>query len=384
MGTLSYVLITPYTVAKSRTGGVIARLLSRAHGLELAGAQMVEPDAAFVVDYAELLRRQALPNPSALASYVETHFAPHPASPRRALLLLFRGEDVCAALTQICGRLYREHRSADDIEGETIRDTYADLIVSAEDAEKFDYFEPAILTPRTDRDARDDLALFARLLKGAGNIIENIPAPPGEKKERTLIIIKPDNWTYASARPGEILDMFSQTGLKIIGVKVSTLSLVQALEFYGPVEEVLREKLSPLFGKKARELLEREFSLPLDAGVEKALCESFGAAYARDQFYQIVDFMSGHRPDRADSRPVKCMIVVYEGADAVRKIREVLGPTDPTKAPAGTIRREFGSSVMVNAAHASDSAESFQREQAIVRINENHSLSFIEDYLGQR
>ncbi len=48
---------------------------------------------------------------------------------------------------------------------------------------------------------------------------------------------------------------------------------------------------------------------------------------------------------------------VYQGVDAVRKIREVLGPTDPSKAPPGTIRREFGSTIMVNAAHASDSPE---------------------------
>jgi hypothetical protein len=41
-----------------------------------------------------------------------------------------------------------------------------------------------------------------------------------------------------------------------------------------------------------------------------------------------------------------------KGVDAVRKIREVLGPTDPSKAPPGTIRREFGSTIMVNAAHA--------------------------------
>jgi nucleoside diphosphate kinase len=76
------------------------------------------------------------------------------------------------------------------------------------------------------------------------------------------------------------------------------------------------------------------------------------------------------------------MILVYEGEGAVDKIREVLGPTDPLKAPGGTVRREFGSNVMVNTAHASDSTESFQREQAIVRINENGLKAIIDEYSG--
>ena len=78
---------------------------------------------------------------------------------------------------------------------------------------------------------------------------------------------------------------------------------------------------------------------------------------------------------------VKCMALVYEGKDAVRKIREVLGPTDPTKAPEGTVRREFGTDVMVNSAHASDSKESYERESKVIRIDENDLGSIIEDSL---
>jgi nucleoside diphosphate kinase len=56
--------------------------------------------------------------------------------------------------------------------------------------------------------------------------------------------------------------------------------------------------------------------------------------------------MGGTRPDRcpveqmANPGTVKCMILIYEGEKAIDKIREVLGPTDPLKAPGGTIRRE--------------------------------------------
>ena len=60
------------------------------------------------------------------------------------------------------------------------------------------------------------------------------------------------------------------------------------------------------------------------------------------------------------------LVLIYEGPDAIARIRKALGPTDPSKAPPGSIRREFGSNVMVNAAHASDSEESVKREMDIL------------------
>ena len=74
-----------------------------------------------------------------------------------------------------------------------------------------------------------------------------------------------------------------------------------------------------------------------------------------------------------------CMILIYEGENAISKIRDVLGPTDPNAAPDGTIRREFGSSIMINTAHASDSIESYNREKEIVRIHENSLSSIIKN-----
>ncbi|MDD4573137.1 MAG: nucleoside-diphosphate kinase, partial [Sphaerochaeta sp.] len=54
---LSYVLVTPYTVAKSRTGGVLSRLLSRI-SLELVGAQMIAMDLKIAQDYASIIRNR--------------------------------------------------------------------------------------------------------------------------------------------------------------------------------------------------------------------------------------------------------------------------------------------------------------------------------------
>jgi nucleoside diphosphate kinase len=378
---LSYVMVTPYTVAKSRTGGVIARLLSRVD-LELAGAQMIVPDEAFVTEYSQILRDQNAPNTlTLLADYVEQNFISGGRS-HRVLLLLFKGEDACRKLSDICGALHPENRTIESLTGETIRDTYADLITDPQNPEKVSYFEPAVLTPRNQKDADKDLALISRFLKGRENIVVNMEYPDPSKIEKTLVILKPDNWTHASSKPGTIIDMFSRTGMRIVGIKVHQFSLEEALEFYGPVEDALKGKLAPIFGQKAAEILENEFSITLSEQTKQALAESFGKEYAQSQFRDIVEFMSGKRPGGSgDSKPVKTMILVYEGEGAIQKIREVLGPTDPLKAPSGTVRREFGSNVMVNTAHASDSTESFIREQAIVKIHENSLAAIINEYL---
>jgi nucleoside diphosphate kinase len=161
------------------------------------------------------------------------------------------------------------------------------------------------------------------------------------------------------------------------------------MDFYGPVEAALKEKLSANYALKAQELLENEFGVKLSQEMLGILNSDLGAQCARDQFYQILEFMSGKRPGIYTSEEmikpgdIKCMIMVYEGENAVKKIRDVLGPTDPTQAPDGTIRREFGSSIMVNTAHASDSAESYEREQKILRINHNNVVSIIREYLSK-
>jgi nucleoside diphosphate kinase len=388
--TISYVMVTPYTIAKSRTGGVLSRLLSRLD-LELVGAQMIAPDEAFVTEYAGALRKQNLSSDvTLLADYVEEHFVPSEGRKHRTLLLLFRGENPCEKLTAICGHLYPEHQQFDFITGETIRDTYADLILSPEDPAKVTFFEPAVLTPRDQIWADRDLEMFSRFLKGKENIIQNINYSDPSQIEQTLVILKPDNWQYASSKPGTIIDMFSKTGLRIVGIKIHRFSLAEALEFYGPVEGALKKKLAPDFGKKARELLEEEFKFPLSKETEEALTNTFGIEYAKHQFGRIIEYMSGTKPENClpedvhNPGAVKCMILIYEGEKAVQKIRDVLGPTDPLKAPGGTVRREFGINVMENTAHASDSPESVEREKAIVKTSENSMGPLISAYLASK
>ncbi|OGV33782.1 MAG: nucleoside-diphosphate kinase [Lentisphaerae bacterium GWF2_45_14] len=387
---ISYVIITPYSLMKSRTGGIMARLLSRTD-LELVAAKILAPSAEFAYQYAQLLENTiGKHNERAgriLADYVRENFSPLSDGRReRILMLLFKGEDACRKLYTIVGGL-PSHREKDTFTGETIRDTYADLIINPDGAVK--HFEPAVLTPPDEQSSRDKLKLFMDFAEKEPNVVENI-AGSEDTHQRTLTIIKPENWRHPSTKPGNIIDIFSRTGLRIVGCKLYQMSIAEALEFYGPVQGVLRKKFATAIAEKVRGIIESELGLKLDEGVLPKLTDAVGLPYADDQFYQIIEFMSGSKPcdcpesDKGKPGKVKCLVLIYEGKDAVTKIREVLGPTDPSKAPSGTVRSDFGRSVMVNTAHASDSPENAQREMKIVKIDSNDFCRIIKNYLEQK
>jgi nucleoside-diphosphate kinase len=126
--------------------------------------------------------------------------------------------------------------------------------------------------------------------------------------ERTLAIIKPD----ACAKPGatgEILRRVEDAGLAIIGMKRMQLTEQVAQGFYA----VHRER--PFFG-------------------------------------DLVAFMT--------SGPV--VVVCLEGQGAIKKWRDLMGPTNSNEAPKGTIRGDFGTDIERNASHGSDAPETAAKE----------------------
>lgn len=128
--------------------------------------------------------------------------------------------------------------------------------------------------------------------------------------QRTLSIIKPD----ATAKPGaagEILARFERAGLTILAMKRMRLSEELARGFYAVHKQ-------------------------------------------RPFFADLVKFMT--------SGPV--VVSVLEGPDAVQKHRDLLGPTNSTQAPKGSIRGDFGSDIERNAAHGSDAPETAKIEIA--------------------
>jgi nucleoside-diphosphate kinase len=76
--------------------------------------------------------------------------------------------------------------------------------------------------------------------------------------------------------------------------------------------------------------------------------EGFYAVHRERPFFSgLTEFMSGG----------PCVVLVLEKDNAVKAWRDLMGATDPEKADAGTIRKEFGASVGENATHGSDSDE---------------------------
>jgi nucleoside diphosphate kinase len=349
---LAYVIVTPYSMRKSRTGGIVGRLISRT-GLDLVGGRMFAPGAELSRRYADTIVTETDARHRAtqqlIREYVLKNFTGERNGQRpRALFLIFRGPDAVERIRNVVGHIVHERTS-----GETIRDTYGDYIT--DDSGKVAYFEPGVVTVFDPDAVERDLKLWSEFSDSDGGILDYaVPFPSGAQIEKTLVLIKPDNFRFPNLRPGGVIEVFSRTGLSIIGFKVHRMTVAQAAEFYGPVLPVLEKKLGPKSG--------------------------------RENWESIIEFMAGKKPsecppeERDAPGTEKSIAIVYQGVDAVRKIRDVLGPTDPAKAPPGSIRREFGQTIMVNAAHASDSIENATREMAIVRIDENNFKPLIENF----
>src|SRR5438552_8759664 len=349
---LAYVIVTPYSMRKSRTGGIVGRLISRT-GLDLVGGRMFAPGAELAKRYAETIVTETDPRHRAtqelIREYVLKNFTGETNGERpRVVFLIFRGPDAVEMTHRTVGHIVHERTS-----GETIRDTYGDYIT--DDTGKVTYFEPGVLAAFDPKAVERDLKLWAEFSDSDGGILDHsINFSAGAKIEKTLVLIKPDNFKFPNLRPGGVIEVFSRSGLHIVGFKVHRMSVAQAEEFYRPVLAVLEKKL--------------------------------GAKSGRENWESIVEFMAGRKPSECppEERDIpgteKSIAIVYQGEDAVRKIRDVLGPTDPAKAPPGSIRREFGQTIMINAAHASDSAENAKREMAIIQSDENNFKPLIENF----
>src|SRR5437868_12259454 len=156
---LAYAIITPYSLHKSRTGGILTRLLTRT-GLELVGARMFAPSAELVKKYSEETISANDPQDRKIQEliykYINQNLAPDTKTGRRrrVMMLLFQGEDAVRKTRSVIGNLNPERRG-----GETIRDTYGDLIIDENDQVR--YFEPAVLAAPTTDEAKAKLRLWA-------------------------------------------------------------------------------------------------------------------------------------------------------------------------------------------------------------------------------
>ena len=125
--------------------------------------------------------------------------------------------------------------------------------------------------------------------------------------QRTLAIIKPD--AVANKSAGQIIARIEASGLEIVGMKRIAL--------------------------------------------DERLARGFYAVHKQRPFFaDLVRFMT--------SGPV--VVLVLEGADAIRRWRDLMGPTNSAQAPKGTIRGDFGTDIERNATHGSDAPETAKLE----------------------
>jgi nucleoside-diphosphate kinase len=121
--------------------------------------------------------------------------------------------------------------------------------------------------------------------------------------QRTLTIVKPD--AVAKGVAGQIIGRFEQAGFKILAAKLVHLTAEQAAGFY---------------------IVHRE----------------------RPFYRSLCAFMTQG----------PCLVMLLEADNAITRLRDLMGATDPAKAAEGTIRRQFAASIEANAVHGSDSPES--------------------------
>jgi nucleoside diphosphate kinase len=385
---LACVLINPYPIRKSRTGGIIARYLVRTD-LKLVGARIFGASRKLAEEFADYLGKYDPADPEKcklFSNYVRRAYTPDEAAgrPHRSMLLLFEGDNAVRKIFEVTGSIRQRWCS-----GQTVRDTYGDLLRDPKTGH-VEYFEPAVLVGATPEVVGEILQLWLKYMPTDSGIVRGAhDVVSGDEIEQTLVMLKPDNWRQPSLRAGNIMDLISGTGLRIVGIKKFSMSVDQAEEFYGPVRESLKKVFKRFGAVRAAQALSREFGFPVDAQPLDGLCDYLAPLFAEREFESIVEFMTGFRPSNClpeeRKRPGReeCLAIVYEGVDAINKIRDILGATDPLKARPGSIRREFGTNIMVNAAHASDSVENARREMRILDVaNDPHFEELIRSYYG--
>ena len=116
MNELAYVLINPYSIRKSRTGGILARYLSRTD-LRLVAARMFGPSRTMAERYADAVRNRSDGVPEIdelIADYVIKEYAPNKPTgrPHRCMCLLFEGEDAIRKIWEVTGSVSLRWRLA--------------------------------------------------------------------------------------------------------------------------------------------------------------------------------------------------------------------------------------------------------------------------------
>jgi len=197
---------------------------------------------------------------------------------------------------------------------------------------------------------------------------------PGKSRSARWSSSSRNKFRFPTGRPGNVIDFFSRTGLFHCGDQGPSESVAQAIQFLRTGRDVLRSKLWRHGWKSsATGVGKRIWLRHLPGGAAAALACSCGPLYGDYQFDNIVRFIVRPHPRRMPSRlPGTARHrdvhrLDLRGSGCGRQDSQRARPHRSLQGAAWLHPPQFGSTILVNAAHASDSEENAVREIGIIQ-----------------
>ncbi len=294
---LAYALVTPYSLHKSRTGGILARLLWA--NVKLVAARMYAPgpDLEFIERYCDAIydpsgRQTPLGFQKLLIEYVVENFGKPNVREisNRMALLVFRGPNAVEDIADAVGHISQH------VQGDNVRGTFGDyfrerrervvedpryrdrkqLLRKYEKLQEADlqelrneFFEPGVLTGITPEMNEAHLKLFRNhAYSDGGFVLDALDRVDPREIETSMVVLKPESFRHRNPLPGNLIDFFSRTGMFITAIKVLELSVEEAKEFYSAKLDQFREQLKGMVAERARIIVDRARLLGRQAAEE--------------------------------------------------------------------------------------------------------------------
>lgn len=283
---LAYALVTPYSLHKSRTGGILARLLWADVRLVAARMFAPHPDSDFIQRFCDAMydpeeKDITLVYQKMLIEYVVDNFTlPNERGiSNRLMLLLFRGPNAIADIADAVGPVTQRVR------GDDVRGTFGEFVQTAAPAagrprmrdqrnkmllrypalqqielpeRRKEFFEPAVLTGRSHRLTHEHLKLFLdNCYKDGGDVAWSVASLKEEPAETSLVILKPESFRHRDPLPGNLIDFFARTGMCITATRMLKMDQERAKQFYGAKLDQFRRVLGKMISGRARQLIQR-------------------------------------------------------------------------------------------------------------------------------
>ena len=294
---LAYALATPYSLHKSRTGGILARLLWTNVKIVAARMYAPRPDNRFIQEYCDAIydpeaRHVPARVQKMLIEYIITNFGVPNARniSNRLVVWIFRGPNAIADVTEAVGR------TTQDVRGDNVRGTFGEFVlqealtVGADEVQerkvkllsrypalqnielprkRNDFFEPAALTGPTREMTEAHLKVFRKYAYSDGGfVLHALSEQDRRDAETSLVVLKPESFRHRNPLPGNLIDFFARTGMFITAMKTASLSVDEARRFYSLKLPQFTEQLKGMVERKARQIVRNARQL-----VEKAVEE---------------------------------------------------------------------------------------------------------------